>query len=336
MTFSIRARRLRVSCQELRHLSVLVLLANSRIAIAAEPTKSVLSTSNKTLSLSSVGSTEAEPAKDESDQKEVNPKLTDPDSVVLEAHSSTYIPLFQRALLPGPAGAVAHATTQLPVYEYLMLRLIDADVPWAKNSVDAEVSLWGASSIVGKDVDGRGGERYLDGDVSVASVAQRFDKGQVKLGRQYVAGGAARYAHLDGISASYRADFGGFVSAYGGFTVLPRWFDVPNYRLLGSASDAMVVRPEDLPRGSRNGNWMAGGRAGYSHAKYGEIGISIHEQREHSALGRRDLAVDMRFPALDTLDGDARAIIDLDSGMLADAFIGLGWHPTRRWDVAVD
>jgi len=94
------------------------------------------------------------------------PQLRVPDSIAMEASSSTYIPLFQRALLPGPGGAVASPSTSLPVYEYLMLRVIDADTPWAKNSVDTELSLWGAGSVNGNNFDSRGGERQIDGDVT--------------------------------------------------------------------------------------------------------------------------------------------------------------------------
>jgi hypothetical protein len=217
-----------------------------------------------------------------------------------------------------------------------MLRVIDADTPWAKNSVDTELSFWGAASFVGNDIDGRGGERRIDGDVSVASVTHRLGTGYVKLGRQYVTGGAARFAHLDGVSAAYRSTWGLVASGYAGYTALPRWYNVPNYRLLGSTSDGMVQRPEDFPHASRSGNWMAGTRIGYSHLKYGEVGISLHEQHEDSALGRRDFAVDLHLPGTETLDGDARALVDLDSGRLADGFVGLGWHPIRRLDLAVD
>jgi len=266
----------------------------------------------------------------------VTPQLPVPDSIAVEASSSTYIPLFQRALLPGPGGAVASPSTSLPVYEYLMLRVIDADTPWAKNSVDTELSLWGAGSLIGNDVDGRGGERQIDGDVTVASVTHRLGPGYLKFGRQYVTGGAARFAHLDGISAGYRSTWGLVASGYAGYTALPRWYNVPTYRLLGSTTDSMAQRPEDYVPASRSGNWMAGGRLGYSNLKYGEIGVSLHEQHENAALGRRDLAVDLHLPGSESLDGDARVLYDLDSGKLADGFIGAGWHPVRRLDIALD
>jgi hypothetical protein len=269
--------------------------------------------------------------------------LAIPDSVAIEAHSTTYIPLFQRASLPGPAGSIPNPALTVPVYEYLLLRVMDADTPWAKNSVDTELSLWGMGALVGavsgrpdsRD-DGRGSERRVDGDISVAAVTHRIGSGYVKLGRQYVTEGAARFSHLDGVSAGYRSDWGLAASGYAGFTVLPRWYAVPNYRLLGSASDAMVQRPEDFPHAQRSGNWMGGARVGYSQRKYGELGVSIHEQRENDALGRRDLAVDLHIDGTETLDGNARALVDLDSRQMADGFIGVSWHPIRRLDVAVD
>lgn len=303
----------------------IVTLVCARIAAAATPTNEFR-----------LGMPRSTEPPDEPKISQVTPQLAVPDSVTVEASSSTYIPLFQRALLPGPSGAVASPATGLPIYEYLMLRVIDADTPWARNSVDTELSLWGAASVVGKDIEGRGGERRIDGDVSVAAVTHRLGPGYVKLGRQYVTGGAARFAHLDGISAAYRSQLGFMASGYAGFTALPRWYNVPNYRLLGSAADAMVQRPEDFPHASRGGNWMAGGRLGYSRPKYGEIGVSLHEQHENAALGRRDLAVDLHLPGSETLDGDARVMFDLDSGKLADGFVGLGWHPFRRLDVALD
>lgn len=283
-----------------------------------------------------LGSSRAIEPPEEPNVSHVTPQLAVPDSVTVEASSSTYIPLFQRALSPGPAGAVASPATGLPIYEYLMLRVIDADTPWAKNSIDTELSFWGSASVAGKDVEGRGGERRIDGDVSVAAVTHRLGPGFVKLGRQYVTGGAARFAHLDGISAAYRSEWGFMASGYAGYTALPRWYNVPNYRLLGSAADAMVQRPEDFPNVNRSGNWMAGGRLGYSRPKYGEIGVSLHEQHENAALGRRDVAVDLHLPGSETLDGDARVLFDLDSGKLADGFVGLGWHPMRRLDLALD
>jgi hypothetical protein len=253
------------------------------------------------------------------------------DILAVEAYNSTYLPLFQRAMLPGPSGAIVSPQTNLPIYDYMMFRVVDADMPWAKNSVDMELSLWGSGTFTGTDQ-----QKTYDGDVSVASVTQRYRLAYVKLGRQYVTEGAARFAHLDGASAGVRSKLGLSLSAYGGWTVLPRWDARPNYQHFGSPSDVLVTSPDQLPLSDRSGNWMMGGRVGYSAHKLGEAGLSIHEQREDHALGRRDAALDLHFFPAESIDASGRALMDLDSRGLADAFFGVSYHPIRALDIAVE
>jgi hypothetical protein len=252
--------------------------------------------------------------------------------VSLEAHNATYIPLFRRALLPGPAGSIVNPETVLPIYDYVMIRVLDADVPWAKNSLDMELSLWGSATLVGT------GEpnRTYDGDVSVASATQRLGPNYVKLGRQYVTEGAARFAHLDGVSLGLRAKFGLAFSGYAGLTVLPRWDQRPNYQHIGTVGDTLITSTDQLPRSDRAGNWMMGARVGYSAKRLGEAGVSVHEQREDSALGRRDAALDLHLFPSQAVDASGRALVDLDSLGLADAFLGVSLHPARSWDVAAE
>jgi hypothetical protein len=239
--------------------------------------------------------------------------------------------LFQRAMLPGPSGTIVSPATVIPVYEYLVIRAVDVDAPWARNSIDGELSLWGSGTFAGEN-----GSRIFSGDISVAKLTYRTERMNVVVGRQYVTEGAARFAHLDGILGTYRTRSGFAFSSYGGFSVLPRWNDRANYALLGSAADGMVSRPEDFPRARRSGNWMAGARMGYSHRHLGELGLSVHEQREDAALGRRDMAVDFHFPSSSWFDGSARALLDLDSMDLADGFVGVSLHPTHDFDLAID
>ena len=254
------------------------------------------------------------------------------DILAVEGYNSTYIPMFQRALMPGPAGSMVSPQSTLPIYDYMMFRVMDADVPWAKNSVDMELSLLGAGHIIGTD----GQQRTIDGDVTVASVTQRLGLSHVKVGRQYVTEGAARFAHLDGVSAGYRSKSGFDVSGYAGFTVMPRWDARPNYQHLGTASDSLVTSVDQLPRSERSGNWMLGARAGYSANRFGEVGLSVHEQREDHELGRRDAALDLHFFPVQSVDASGRALVDLDSKSLADTFLGVSFHPNRKWDIATE
>jgi hypothetical protein len=256
------------------------------------------------------------------------------DILAVEAYNSTYMPLFQRALLPGPAGSMVspQPTTNLPIYDYMMFRVVDADMPWAKNSADMELSLWGSGSIVGTD----GQQRTYDGDVSVANVTQRFGLAYVKLGRQYVTEGAARFAHLDGFSAGVRSKLGLDLSGYAGWTVLPRWDARPNYQHLGSTSDSLVTSADQLPNSDRSGNWMMGARVGYSANRLGEIGLSVHDQQENHELGHRDAALDLHVFPSQAIDASGRVLMDLDSFSLADAFLGVSFHPSRDWDIATE
>jgi hypothetical protein len=213
----------------------------------------------------------------------------------------------------------------------MMFRVVDADMPWAKNSADMELSLWGSGTLIGS-----GGQRTYDGDVSVAAVTQRYRLSYVKLGRQYITEGAARFAHMDGVSAGVRSKLGFDLSAYGGWTVLPRWDARPTYQHLGSPSDSLITSIDQLPRSDRSGNWMMGARVGYTANRLGGIGLSVHEQREDHALGRRDAALDLHFFPTSAIDASGRALMDLDSRTLADAFLGVSFHPGRDWDIATE
>ncbi|MBN1610807.1 MAG: hypothetical protein JW940_29520 [Polyangiaceae bacterium] len=253
------------------------------------------------------------------------------DRYSVHADSTTVVPVLRRALLPGPGGALVKTDTYAAAHEYLQLSIRDLDAPWAKDSVDAELSLWSALQFAGADR-----ARPLEGDISVADASARLGPGRLRLGRQFVTEGAARYAHLDGLYAAVRSGFGLGGSAYAGLTVLPRWSDRPGYYQLGSAFDTLVSTPDALPDPERSGYWMAGGRVYYSQADVAEIGLSYHEQREGRGLGRRDAALDAELGAMRDVDLSLRGLLDLDSVRLADAFAGLAVYPTSRVDVSAE
>jgi hypothetical protein len=264
---------------------------------------------------------------------ETDPRKADEgtDRYSVHADSTTVVPVLQRALLPGPGGALVKTETYAAAHEYLQLSLRDLDAPWAKDSVDAELSLWSAVQFAGAEP-----ARPLEGDISVADVSARLGPGMLRLGRQFVTEGAARYSHLDGLYGTVRSAFGLGGSAYAGFTVLPRWSDRPGYYQLGSAFDTLVRTPDALPDPKRSGNWMAGGRVYYSHADLAEVGLSYHEQREDGGLGRRDAALDAELGAMRDVDLSVRGLLDLDSIRLADAFAGLAIYPTSQIDVSAE
>jgi hypothetical protein len=264
---------------------------------------------------------------------EANPgaATAEDDRYSVSAHSTTVVPVFRRALLPGPGGALIRTETYAAAHEYLQLRLRDLDAPWGRDSVDTELSLWSAVQFTDAQP-----ARPFEGDISVANVTARAGPGMLRLGRQFVTEGAARYSHMDGLYGTVRSGFGLGGSAYAGFTVLPRWSDRPGYYQLGSAFDTLVSTPDALPDPKRSGNWMAGGRVYYSRANVGEVGLSYHEQREDGGLGRRDAALDAELGAMRDVDLSVRGLLDLDSMRLADAFAGLAMYPAPQIDLSVE
>lgn len=236
------------------------------------------------------------------------------DQTSVRVDSATYVRYFQRALLPGPGGALVDTTSSAPLYEYAAVRVDGLDTPWKRDSVDVELAGW-ANVNLG---DTEGGIR-ADGDLSIVSVRQRLGPAYVMVGRQLRLGGAARFTRFDGVSVGARAPFGLGADVYGGWSVLPRWSQLPGYHLLGSASDTLLRNPEALPPTSRDGYWLAGGRAYYAYRTKAELGMSFHEQREAGNLGRRDVAADLRLSPWEVASLTGQATVDADSSFLSDA-----------------
>jgi hypothetical protein len=236
-------------------------------------------------------------------------------------HSETHAELFQRALLPGPNGALVSRTTALPLNQYLRLRVQDLDVPWQNDGLDVEFAAWGQLWLGERDT-----ERSFDGDVQTANV--RFRKGPfvLRLGRQHVAGGAARYARFDGVEAEVDLGVGFELQAYGGFSVLPRWDARPGYAYLGSAADSQLRAPNAQPEPDRASYWQSGGRLAWANAT-GRAGVSFHEQRQQGGLSRRNLGLDAQASIGEASLGGS-AIAELDARRLADARL---WVDARLW-----
>jgi hypothetical protein len=246
------------------------------------------------------------------------------DGFEYQARSETYVRWFQRALLPGPSGAVVRTDTVVPVHEYLFVRASNVDAPWAKDSIDVELSGWTSAAGGRLEYDPR-----ADGDVTVASVRARYRSMYVRLGRQVVAGGAARFSRFDGLSAGALAPYGLGLDAYAGLTVLPRWSDRPGYFMLGSASDTLLRSTDWLPESNRGGYWVAGARAYYDKPGLVQGGLSFHEQREQGELGRRSAAVDIAVTPSELFAGSASALYDTDASSIADAHVVLELTPVK-------
>lgn len=250
------------------------------------------------------------------------------DRFLLVARSETHVQLFRRALLPGPNGASVTTDTGVPIYEYLFADARDVDAPWREDSLDVEFGAWGRLWPTDSEL-----ERPFDGDVQTASIRYRHGPVWVRLGRQQVAGGAARYARFDGVMLGARHPIGLFAEAYSGFTVLPRWDGRLGYHHLGALEDEALRSPDEAL--DRRGHWLAGGRLGYA-ASRASGSISVHEQRERGGVARRNLGLDVGARIAGTTSAGASALLELDERRFANARAWLDATPFTNLDLGVE
>lgn len=242
------------------------------------------------------------------------------------ARSETFLQLFRRALLPGPNGALVESETVLPLHEYVLVQGRGAEVPFAPGVLDFELSAFGRLFLVAP----RDQPRF-DGDVQTANVRYHTGPLSLRLGRQQVAGGAARFARFDGVSAGVNHPSGLFGEAYAGFTVLPRWNERPGYHHLGTFEDQLTREVEDLPR---RRYWLYGARAGYAtHAFQGSL--SFHEAREQ-AVGQRNLGLDLASQPSAWANAGGSVLLELDSGRLARARLFVDARPSPSVDLGAE
>ena len=248
-----------------------------------------------------------------------------PDQAHIEARSETFLRVFQRALLPGPNGAIVDTQTLAPIYEYASVRARDVEPPWRAGSVDAEVSVWGEWLLTGDD-----GARRFDGDVTSAFVQQRLGTARLRIGRQSFGSAAAQYIRFDGARAGAHLlpELGADV--YAGWTVLPRWDARPGYQQLGSARDGLVRDPEALADAERGGWFVAGGRAYFDSPRVA-AGVSFHDERQQHALARRNFGLDLKLAPLEAVSVAANSTLSSDGARLVDARAWVDVTPGPEW-----
>jgi hypothetical protein len=246
------------------------------------------------------------------------------DRTQIEARSETYLRVFERALLPGPNGAIVDVHTLAPIHEYLSVRARAVDAPWSADSVDAEVSVWGAW------VWGERPARRFEGDVTSAFIQQRLGPARLRVGRQSFSSAAAQYVRFDGLRAGAVLLRWLGADAYAGYSVLPRWDARPGYQHLGSVRDGLLRDPEVSSNAARSGWMLAGGRLGYD-APLIAGGLSFHAERQQHELARRNVGLDLRLAPLDAVSVSANATVTPDSGQLIDARAWVDWTLSPSW-----
>lgn len=249
------------------------------------------------------------------------------DRFSVSGRSETYVQLYQRALLPGQKGQVVPTETAVPITEYLYANARDVDAPWQKDAIGMEFAAWGRAWPTSTSL-----ERPFDGDVQTASV--RLDAGPAwaRVGRQQVAGGAARFARFDGVMVGARHE-GLFAEGYGGFSVLPRWDGRMGYHRLGSEEDTLLTYQP--PPSERHSHWLAGGRLGYQTARVSGS-VSFHDEQVQGGVEHRNLGLDVGAQPFELASFGASGLLELDSGRFGQARLWVDATPHPILDVSAE
>lgn len=255
------------------------------------------------------------------------PKAEAPDRFSVNAQSETYVQLYRRALVPGQNGQVVPTELAAPIHEYVSANARDVDAPWQKDSIGLEFAAWGRVWPTDSSI-----ERPFDGDVQTASIRLEAGPAWARVGRQQIAGGAARFARFDGVMVGAR-HLGFFLEGYGGFTVLPRWNDQPGYHHLGAAEDTLLVYQP--PAAKRGNYWLTGARLGYQTAKVSGS-LSFHNEQATGGVDRRNLGLDLGANPLTEMSLGASAMLELDSMRLASARLFADATPHPLFDLGAE
>ena len=195
------------------------------------------------------------------------------------------------------------------------------------------MTAWSAAQLADSPAEGP-----HQADLQTAFVTLRsprdWPQTSLRLGRQTVAGGAARYSRFDGVTAEVRPLPQLFVAAYGGWTALPRWDEQPGYYRLGAAGGAFGDDPDVVRVLDRKQYSVGGGRIGFVHPR-AQATLSFHEQRETGELGRRTLGFDGHAVPFERVDLGAGLVMDVDSMRLASARIYSDFQVAEPVDITL-
>jgi hypothetical protein len=253
----------------------------------------------------------------------------DNDTFELIARSDTYASLFRRALVPGRAGSLVETETAAPIYEYVSVRALRLDIGPLTDALSVEVSAWARGWPTAAKP-----ENQLDGDVQTAFATLSHGPGFIRLGRQQMAGGAARFVRFDGLMLGGALGAGFEAGAYTGLTVLPRWDARPGYHHLGGEADTLLRDSDALAEPERSGHWLAGARFGYASSTL-SASASFHEQREDGGLAHRNLGIDATG-RVGWASLHASTILDTEALGLADARVWANLLPLEAVSLTVE
>ncbi len=196
--------------------------------------------------------------------------------------------------------------TVLPLYQGLRLTLSDLQVPYV-DDIRLEVSGW-LGGFLGEPI---GGQRFA-GDLDVAYLEGKLGRRHVtvRLGRQTLTGGVARFSHVDGASVTFEGKGVG-LTVFGGVPVIPR-FDV------------------------KVGDATGGGRLFYRFSYQSQIGLSFIHLQDQGRTGRQDLGIDFRAQLHRMVVLTGLGVLSLVERDMAEVDVAATIQPHRIVDVRLD
>ena len=242
-----------------------------------------------------------------------------------EARVTSTLQFFQQSLAPGIPGAVNLYETSSPLTVGAWGRFGDAKVRFLDGTTSGEVSAWGRLG----NLDGSIG----DGDVTAAWAEYAGKRFRLRLGRQVVLPGAARYVRFDGASAGVHISDGLELNAYAGWVVLPRWSLPRGAYLLGFVTDALQDT-RLMESQNRAGQVTWGGRL-TSRFRLGNFGVAFHEQRDLAGVAFRAVSADAVVSPKAWMTLGGRVTFDTASLAVSEARVW-GDLSTRILPVSID
>jgi hypothetical protein len=249
----------------------------------------------------------------------------------LSVHGETHAELFRSALLPGAYGTVVDNETYAPVYQYVQITARDLNIARDQEGLDMEFAAWGRGELSPNSPD-----RSSDADVQTANVGYRRGVLSLRVGRQHVAGGAARFTRFDGLVADSELGSGFKLRVYGGFTVLPRWNERLRFTYLGAAADSKLKNPASAAATrERSDHVLGGARLGFDTDRL-RAGLSFHEQHEAGGVSRRTLTFEAVGEPLRSVSAGASASAELEAERLSEARVWVDAAPAGAFDLSLE